>query len=73
MSESKHALHVKRQWFDQEPERLTVSVESDSMTGERCTVFTTSSIWLDETQVDQLIEYLRYCKVVMNEVDTVVP
>jgi hypothetical protein len=70
MSESKHAVHVRRNWYDAEPERLTVTVESSSDTGERCTVFTTSCTWLDETQVDQLIEYLKYCKIVMNEVDT---
>lgn len=69
--DSKFAIHVRRNWYDHEPERLTVSVESDSQTGERCTVFTTSSTWLNETQVDQLIDYLKYCKIVMNEEDTV--
>jgi hypothetical protein len=70
MSESKHALHVKRNWYDNEPERLTVSVESSASTGERFAVFTTSCTWLSEVQVDQLIDYLQYCKTVMNEVDT---
>lgn len=70
MSDSKHAVHVRRNWYDQEPERLTVTVESESTTGDRYTVFTTSSTWLDEEQIDQLIEYLKYCKVVMNEEDT---
>lgn len=70
MSETKHAIHVRRSWTDLEPERLTVSVQSDAQTGERCTVFTTSSTWLDQEQVAQLIDYLRYCQVVMAEVDT---
>jgi hypothetical protein len=70
VTDSKHAIHVRRAWYDHEPERLTVSVESDGQTGDRYTVFTTSSTWLDPTQVDQLIDYLQYCKVVMAEEDT---
>jgi hypothetical protein len=66
----KHAMHVRRAWYDHEPERLTVSVESESTTGDRFTVFTTSSTWLDLTQVGQLIDYLHYCKIVMQEEDT---
>jgi hypothetical protein len=70
MTEGKHAVHIRRNWYDLEPERVTVSVQSSSETGERFVVITTSSTWLDETQVDQLIAYLQYCKVVMNEEDT---
>ena len=73
MSESKHAIHVRRDWWDPEPERVSVSVESSASTGERFTVITTSSTWLDKEQVRQLIEYLQYCTVVMDEVDTPVP
>lgn len=70
MSNNKHAIHVGRAWYDHEPERLMVSVQSESTTGNRFTVFTTSSTWLDLTQVNQLIDYLEYCKVVMQEDDT---
>lgn len=68
MSEkSKHAIHMRRDWYDGEPERLTVSVQSDAETGERYTVFTTSSTWLKPSQVSELMDYLRYCQVVMGE------
>lgn len=70
MDRGKHAIHVRRDWYDGEPERLSVSVESDATTGDRFTVFTTSSTWLGREQVDQLIEYLEYCKIVMEEKDT---
>lgn len=63
---SKHAVHVKRSWYDEEPERLDVSVESDSQTGERFTVFTTSSTWLNPVQVAELIDYLRHCQTLMH-------
>jgi len=64
---SKHAIHVRRSWYDQEPERLDVSVESGADTGERFTVFTTSSTWLNPEQLSELIDYLRYCQTVMRE------
>jgi hypothetical protein len=68
--DSKHAIHVRRRWWDKEPEYLEVSVESSSETGERFTVFTTSSTWLNSEQLAQLIDYLEYCQTVMEEEDT---
>lgn len=68
--DSKHAIHVRRRWWDKEPEYLEVSVESAADTGERFTVFTTSSTWLTREALDQLIDYLDYCRIVMDEQDT---
>ena len=70
MAEGKHAIHVRRRWWDKEPEYLEVSVESSSDTGERFTVFTTSSTWLGREALAQLIDYLEYCQIVMEEKDT---
>lgn len=63
----KHEIHMRRAWTDEEPDTLTVSVESSRGTGERFTVFTCSSTWLDRKQVLELREYLGECLVAMDE------
>lgn len=57
----KHEVHMRRSWTDGEPDTLTVSVQSSWDTGERYTVFTTNSTWLNRGQVLELQEYLSRC------------
>lgn len=64
-----HRTLMSAFWTDAEPDTLTISVQTDTSTGEPFIVFTGSCTWLPAQVVrDEVIPWLAKCEMKVREV-----